>query len=336
MGLKNLYKIFFAIPFDTETRSIYDTYVIPQLQAAYPQKLVCVVGNKQIGWTRQYDDVETFKMQNSELFKHFVSQIRDADVIVADLTDNNPNVHVELGIALTYNKNILRVTRQSFERLGFDVRNYEVDQYRKQEDLLNSIKRYLELFFNIKDLNFSTDKSSLYFSFPDARVLKCWNSDKEKQKIVESRRWSLSLEDSKFQMRDGKIRVDFRMLDQGNADDWFGIYIRVGSMGFLSGSILVYVRQNGEVEIAIYPGTRIVQKAKLPTELFELKTLIIEIEGDFIRVDIDDVRLEYKGLDIQSSGSVIFASHRSNTEYGNVQIVCRDTIETFDKFSLEG
>jgi len=335
MGLKDLYKIFFAIPFDAETRSIYDT-VIRQLQDAYPRKLVCVVGNKQIGWSRQYDDVETFKMQNSELFKHFVSQIRDADVIVADLTDNNPNVHVELGIALTYNKNILRVTRQSFERLGFDVRNYEVDQYQNQEDLLNGIKRYLELFFKIKDLNFTTENSLLYYSFSDFRFLRCWNSEEEKRKIIESRFFSRSLEDSKFKMRDGKVRVDFEMLDQGDADDWFGIHIRVGSMGFIYSSILAYVRKNGKVEIAIYPGTRIVKEAQLPTELLGLKTLIIEIEGDFIRVDIDNVRLDYKGLDIQSSGSVIFASHRSNTKYGNVQIVCRDTIETFDKFSLAG
>jgi hypothetical protein len=334
MGLKDSYKIFFAVPFDRETRLIYDVHIIPQLQKKYPKKLECIIGNKQIGWSGPYDAIETFKMQNSELFKHFITQIRKADIIIADLTDNNPNVHVELGIALSYNKNVLRVTQQSYERLGFDVRNYEVEQYRKEDDLLNTIEKYLSLFFRIKDLDFEDKNSNLYCHSSQKKVLSCWTNENEKQKIIKETLSSLRLEDSKFQMRDGKIRVTFNILDQIAEQDWFGVYLRVGSMGFLYGSILVYVRKNGKLEIATYPGTRIVKEATSPNALDGHKTLIIELEGDYIRANIDDINLDYSGLNVQSSGAIIFACHNSNTEYWDVQMVCRDTIETFDKLGI--
>ena len=35
--------------------------------------------------------------------------------------------------------------------------------------------------------------------------------------------------------------------------DWFGIYFRAGENSFL-GSHLLYIRRNGKMEVAIYPG----------------------------------------------------------------------------------
>lgn len=174
--------------------SIYKDYIIPGLREKYGQeRFLCVIGNQQIGSPATYDAIETFKMQNSELFKHFVKQIRQSDIVIADLTDNNPNVHVELGIALSYNKNSLRVTRSSYEKLPFDVRNYEIVQYCLKQDL-------------------------------------------------------------------------------------------------------------------------------------------IELEGDRIKANIDAIHLECGDLDIQSPGQVQFASWFTTTKFWDAQIVCRDTIETFDTF----
>ena len=50
--------------------------------------------------------IERSILLNTELYKQFVSEIYKADIIIADLTHNNPNVHVELGIALQMNKNM--------------------------------------------------------------------------------------------------------------------------------------------------------------------------------------------------------------------------------------
>jgi hypothetical protein len=305
--------------------------VIPKLQRKYPEKLVCVVGNKQVGQSSEYDEIETFKMQNSELFRHFVTQIREADIIIADLTDNNPNVHLELGIALSYNKNILRVTRQPHERLGFDVRNYEVEQYTKGGDLLKNIINYLNLFFKIKNLDFMPENSPLYHYSLDKQNLYCWNNPSEK-KLVETRQNSqFQVHNTHFQIRDGKIRVSFQFVDQLTDVDWFGIFLRVGSMGVTFDSILVYVRKSGDIEIATFPGAVILKKTSLQDKLNGPKTLIVELEGDSITANIDNVHLEYRGLDIQSRGLVKLATYRSNAEFSNLEIVCHDTIEDFDR-----
>ena len=322
MGLKDSYKIFFAIPFDCESRSIYDKYIIRALKKKYRKKLKYVVGNKQIGHSKPYDDIETFKMQNSALFEHFIKQIRSADIIIADLTDNNPNVHVELGIALSYNKNILRVTRQSYEMLGFDVRNYEVHQYNIKENLLNIIEKYMELFFKIKELDFTEKNSKLYYFSREKKVL-----NGKRQTGV------LDLNNSNFYMRDGKIRVTFKITDQVDDTDWFGVYLRVGDMGCANGSILVYVRKSGELEIATYPGPKRLKFLPATNKCIGHKTLTIELEGDYIKAEIESSILELRNLNIQYPGSVQFASFRSNSEFWDTQIVCRDTIEAFDRFA---
>ncbi|MFC1643654.1 hypothetical protein ACFL1F_01065 [Chlamydiota bacterium] len=329
MKIKRSYKLFFAIPFDCETKSIYDD-IIKKLHNKYGSgKLTCVVGNKQIGPSRSHDRIETFKMQNSELFMHFVKQIRYANIVIVDLTDNNPNVHVELGIALFYNKNILRVTRHSYEKLAFDVRNYEVSQYKKQGELFNTIEKYLNIYFKIKDLDFKKQNSPLHYYSPKKKHLKCWKNEDEKKNT----NGKLARGMTEFQMRDGKVSVTFKITDQKKNDDWFGIYLRVGSMGPFHRSCLVYIRKNGKIEIATYPGPKTVKEAQLHEKsILGDKTLVVELDGNWIRASVDDVQLEHSLLDVQSQGEVMFACWNSNAEFWNTQIVCRDTIETFDKF----
>ena len=104
--MKTGHKLFFAIPFDSATRNLYER-ISCVIRKRYPA-VTTLIGNHQVGPSPQYSDFASFKAQNRELTEQFVSQIMDADVVIADLTHNNPNVHVELGIALTENKNILR------------------------------------------------------------------------------------------------------------------------------------------------------------------------------------------------------------------------------------
>jgi len=335
MGTKGSYKLFFAIPFDCDTRCIYE-YVVKEIQKKYKaKKLVCVTGNEQIGTATQYKTIETFKMQNSELFRCFVKQIRDADIVVADLTDNNPNVHVELGIALFYNKNILRVTRHSYEKLGFDVRNYQVSQYKLREDLLNKIVDYLNLFFKIKGLNFRKENSDLYYYYSHKRKLRCLKDGKEKktgENIFD--RYSID-----FQMRDGEVRVTFNISDYTGKEDkgWFGVFLRVCPMGPFLGSCVVYVRGDGNLEISTFPEHKLVGPERLCNKKRlndkEL-TLIIQLEGNSVKASIADenIHLEHSRLDIQSRGSVMFGCWNSNAEFWDTQIVCRDAIGAFDIF----
>jgi nucleoside 2-deoxyribosyltransferase len=132
--MKPDHKLFFAIPFDSATKNLYHR-VTRAIRKRYPG-VTTVIGNEEVGPSQRYSDIASFKAQNRELTRQFVAQIQDADIVVADLTHNNPNVHFELGIALMQNKNILRVTGRSISELGFDIRNLEAYQYKNEAQLV--------------------------------------------------------------------------------------------------------------------------------------------------------------------------------------------------------
>lgn len=162
--MKTDHKIFLAIPFDSATRELY-THIASRIRKLYDNVTV-VTASAQVGPSEEYSEIATFKLQNRELHKQFVSHITDSDIVIADLTHNNPNVHVELGIALMQNKNILRVSGRSVKELGFDIQNLEVFVYKDGRDLRKKIEAYLKTFFSIKKQPISPEAGSLYYKDP--------------------------------------------------------------------------------------------------------------------------------------------------------------------------
>ena len=160
MRLKKRYKIFFAIPFDAFT---YNTYkrIIARIQS-YQNGIECVIGKETINPNLKINDIQTFKNQNDELFRLLVKQIKEAEIVIADLTNNNPNVHIELGIAMSYNKNILRLCGRELKEVGFDISGFDIGKYKNENDLFNKIKNYLAIFIKIKNLNYVSDKQFCY------------------------------------------------------------------------------------------------------------------------------------------------------------------------------
>lgn len=76
--------------------------------------------------------------------RDIVEGILDADVILADLTDRNPNVFYELGIAhSTGNKTIM--TAQSREDVPFDIASYRVIFYEHSLRGCDKLKTQLDL-----------------------------------------------------------------------------------------------------------------------------------------------------------------------------------------------
>lgn len=70
------------------------------------------------------DDIR--RQQN--ILQDIVSAISTSNLIVADLTDSNPNVYYELGIAHALRKQVILLT-QNLEELPFDLRSYRVINY---------------------------------------------------------------------------------------------------------------------------------------------------------------------------------------------------------------
>jgi nucleoside 2-deoxyribosyltransferase len=76
------------------------------------------------------------------------ADLRRADFVVADLTDRNPNVIFELGMAVGLGKPVLLLSQDSAADLPFDLRARQVVVYRPDE--IGSIRRYLDLW--LRDL----------------------------------------------------------------------------------------------------------------------------------------------------------------------------------------
>ncbi len=315
--MKTSHKLFFAIPFDSATKNLYEM-VGTTIRRKYPD-VTTVIGSHEVGPSQRYSDIASFKAQNRELTKQFVNQIRDADIVIADLTNNNPNVHVELGIALMENKNILRVTGRSVTELGFDISNLEVQQYKDETQLTKTITDYLDIFFQIKKLPVANQFSQLYFKEPGIVKLRAFHQQQDTLDVQ-------SKCPECFTMRDGAVNAEFEILKAKIPGDWFGIYFRVG-VNLLMGGYLVYVRQNGQLEIAVYPGPRVLQVVNIGQSISGRQVLKIEFENDYLEAQIGSAQLRIANLSQQTIGHVFPAAWNTDVDLHLFEMVCRDTID---------
>lgn len=312
--MKREHRIFFALPFDSATRAMYGR-VTEAVRKRFPT-VTTVIGTQEVGPSPRYSRIASFKAQNRDLVGQFVQQIRQADVVVADLTHNNPNVHVELGIALTENKNILRVTGRAVTELGFDIRNLEVRGYRDEGMLTKSIIEYLRTFFGIKGLSLSPKHGNLYRQLATPALL-----------LGRGREFDLSpFTPAPYILRDGAIRVAFELHAARSSEDWFGVYFRAGENPLL-GSHLIYCRQNGAVEVAVYPGPRVVSVFPGNGPVPGRRTLLIEFENDALQVRIGRERYSFGELSHQTAGSICLATWRAEATVHSAEAISRDTID---------
>lgn len=314
--MKESHKLFFAIPFDAATKKLYER-ICDRIRQRYPG-ITTVIGNQEVGPSPEYSEFGSFKAQNRELSRQFVAQIIEADIIIADLTHNNPNVHVELGIALMENKNILRVTGRTASELGFDIRNLHVYAYQDEEQLAGKIEKYLDTFFKIKKLPISPEYDALYCEEPIIPLeLRAFENP------------GLRFESNcspDFKIRDGAVRVEFELLETRTPNDWFGVFFRSGDSPTLS-SNLVYVRKNGMVEIAVFPGPHVIERLSSGQQISGKQVLEIEFENNQLELQMGPVHLQTERLSHQTTGRILPAVHDANANVHALQMICRDTIE---------
>ncbi|MGA3287611.1 MAG: hypothetical protein ABSD46_09305 [Bacteroidota bacterium] len=104
-------KAFVLMPFDEAFKEIYELFVTQTLsEAGYDVK--------------RADDIKN----SQNILKDIVHGIAKSDLIVVDLTDSNPNVYYELGLAHALCKPTILLT-QNIKDLPFDLRSYRVISY---------------------------------------------------------------------------------------------------------------------------------------------------------------------------------------------------------------
>lgn len=122
MNKKNAFVI---MPFSEDLSDVYDFLIRDGLEAS--------------GYdVKRADDIRS---QNN-ILEDIVTGIVKSDLIVADLTDSNPNVYYELGIAHALQKNVILIT-QDIDELPFDLRSYRVICYKTHFTRMNQAKNEL-------------------------------------------------------------------------------------------------------------------------------------------------------------------------------------------------
>jgi ubiquinone/menaquinone biosynthesis C-methylase UbiE len=133
MGMIRKPKIFVAMPFKDELENVF--YAIQQ---------ICD--------RNKYDVIRADLGRSSRpIFNEIIQSIVSSDVIIADVTQNNPNVFLELGYSWAIGKEVLLIANQ-LDSLPFDIRGHRIIPYgdpsnarRVEESLLEYIESAIQM-----------------------------------------------------------------------------------------------------------------------------------------------------------------------------------------------
>jgi len=239
-------------------------------------------------------DIEEFILQNKQLYDIFVKGISSCDLFIADITHHNPNVMVELGIAVQQNKNILVVTSQDINDMEFDIRGLQATRYASKEDLQKLIEKQIEIYLTITGQVFEPGK------FLSNKKYTPKLSGKLINKVP-------MLVHKEPKLKNLRIKMKFKFIFSTNNEfDWFGVYLRAqGPERYFSE--LVLIRFSGKTRSLTFPERRLEHDGKRVINFTpnDYHTLEILIEEKRIAAWVDDgLVIEDTDIIIDSIGEV--------------------------------
>jgi hypothetical protein len=107
-------KVFMVMPFSDDVAN--NNYL-------HSIKPVCDKFNLEV---RRADEI----FSTSPIYEDIVKEIQEASIIIVDITNKNPNVFYELGMAHTLKQNrTIMVTQDSFKEMPFDIAHFRIIPY---------------------------------------------------------------------------------------------------------------------------------------------------------------------------------------------------------------
>ena len=123
-------KVFMVMPFSNKVAK--DAY-------NYSIKRICKKHKLEI---RRADDIFSTK----PIYDDIVKEIRDAAIIIVDISDNNPNVYYELGMAHTLKQNqTIIITQGEYNKTPFDIAHFRIIKYENSIEGKESLEKQLDL-----------------------------------------------------------------------------------------------------------------------------------------------------------------------------------------------
>ena len=116
---------FVLMPFDGRFDAVYSGFICPALEES--------------GFdVTRADDIES----GGNILQYIIDQIATSDLVIAELTGNNPNVLYELGIAHALGKPVIHLT-QTVEEVPFDLSSYRMLAYDRDFSRIEAAKERL-------------------------------------------------------------------------------------------------------------------------------------------------------------------------------------------------
>lgn len=314
---KSKKKLFVAYPWNIYIQSMYED-IFEKLFKEWDIRH----GSKVTLESKDQSEVEEFMNRNKHLYDIFASAIAKSDFFIADITGTNPNVMLELGIAIQLNKNVLIVTNDELSKLPFDISSKRVSRYKDKKELIEIIKDELDIYNKIRSQTFEQHFEGFYFKF---------GSEGE---LTESKVLPLPVKN----MKNLKFRCEYKFLGNSNSHDWFGIHLRAQGVGILR-SELVYIRDNQKLECVTFPGQRapVEANSKKHPELIKddgFKTLEILITETALLATTAEQFLLDINIQNENLGGILLHAYAHypplkdnlRVRFRNIEIISLDTI----------
>lgn len=123
---------FVIMPFNEPFNEYYEKILVPAIKSA------------------MLEPIRADQIYNTgPVINDMISQIRDAEIIIADVTGRNPNVNYELGLAHAFERPVIIIS-QSSDDIPFDYRHHRVITYdtkrvKWDDELAGKITKTIEL-----------------------------------------------------------------------------------------------------------------------------------------------------------------------------------------------